>query len=98
MCMTYGGEEELSVKGNVDASFQTDMYNFISEYGYVFMLNGGAMTWRTSKHETIANSTTYSEYIAANEATKEVVWIKKFIKDLGVVPSMAKIVEILRDN
>ena len=62
------------------------------------MLNGGAVSWKNSKQETVADSTTESEYIAATEAAKEAVWIKNFIILLGVVPSILDPLEILCDN
>ncbi|KAK9007178.1 hypothetical protein V6N11_051009 [Hibiscus sabdariffa] len=34
----------------------------------------------------------------ASEAAKEVVWIKKFISELGVVPSISDVVELYCDN
>jgi hypothetical protein len=41
MVLVYGGcQEELSVKGYVDASFDTDPDNSKSQTGYVLMLNG----------------------------------------------------------
>ncbi|KAL4272637.1 hypothetical protein GQ457_13G013470 [Hibiscus cannabinus] len=36
--------------------------------------------------------------IKARKATKEVVWIKKFISELGVVPSISDVVELYCDN
>ena len=54
----------------------------------VFTLNGGVVNWKGSKQETIVDSTNESEYIVAFEATKEAVWIRKFIYELGVVPSI----------
>ena len=47
---------------------------------------------------TIFDSTTEAEYIAASEAAKEVVWIKKFITALGVVPSISDLVNLYCDN
>lgn len=64
----------------------------------MFVLNGGAISWKSSKQETVADSTTESEYIAACEATKEAVWLKKFILELGVVPSILDPVELFCDN
>ena len=64
----------------------------------MFTLNGGAVTWRSSKQSTIVDSTTESEYIAVNEAVKETMWMRKFIGDLGVVPSIHDPVEIFCDN
>ena len=48
-----------------------------------FFLNGGAVSWRSSKQDTVADSTIEAGYIATSEATKEAVWIKKFIAGLG---------------
>jgi hypothetical protein len=31
-----------------------------------------------------------AEYIAASEAAKEAVWIRNFISELGIVPSVSK--------
>jgi len=43
------------------------------------------VSWKSSKQDTTVDSTTEAEYISASEAAKEVVWIKKFIIELGVV-------------
>ena len=98
MFLVYGGAEELSVKGYTDASFQTDRDDSCSQSGFVFLLNGGAVSWRSSKQSTVADSTTEAEYIAVNEAAKEAVWMKKFIGDLGVVPSIQDPIKIFCDN
>ncbi|KAG8473016.1 hypothetical protein CXB51_034911 [Gossypium anomalum] len=79
MFLIYGGEEELSVKGYTDASFQTDKDDSRSQSSFVFCLNSGAVIWKSSKQSTVVDSTIEAEYIAASEAAKEVVWIKKFI-------------------
>ena len=94
----YGGEEELVINGYSDAAFQTDQDDSISQSGFVFCLNGGAVSWKSSKQETIADSTAESEYIAALDAAKEAVWIKKFITELGVVPSILNPVDLFCDN
>jgi hypothetical protein len=46
------------------------------------------VSWNSSKQETTADSITETEYIAASEAAKECFWIKKFLSELGVVPSV----------
>ncbi|KAK8690580.1 hypothetical protein V6N13_074112 [Hibiscus sabdariffa] len=58
----------------------------------------GAVSWKSSKQETIADSTTEAEYIAASEVAKEAVWIKKFITGLGVIPSISDVVDLYCDN
>ena len=54
----------------------------------MFTLNCGAAGWKSYKQETTVDSTTESKYIASSKAAKEVVWIKKFITELGAVPSI----------
>ena len=99
MVLTYGGQEgNLVVNGYTDASFQSDLDDFRSQSGYVFCLNGGAVSWKSSKQDTVADSTVEAEYIAASDAAKEAVWIKKFIKALGVVPNIADPVDLYCDN
>ena len=98
MFLVYGGEEELVVSGYTDASFQTDHDDYRSQSGFVFTLNGGAVSWKSSKQDTVADSTTEAEYIAASEAAKEAVWMKKFIAELGVMPSASSPVDLYCDN
>ncbi|KAK1686146.1 hypothetical protein QYE76_046994 [Lolium multiflorum] len=47
---------------------------------------------------TVAKSSTESEYIAASEASSEAVWMKRFIVELGVVPSALDPLIIYCDN
>ena len=56
------------------------------------------MSWNSSKQETVADSTTEAEYIAASDAAKEAVWIEKFVAELGVVPSIADPITLYCDN
>ena len=46
----------------------------------------------------IADSTIEVEYIAVSDAAKEAVQIKKFVNELGVVPSIADPVHLYCDN
>ncbi|KAJ9561556.1 hypothetical protein OSB04_006716 [Centaurea solstitialis] len=72
--------------------------DFKSQSGYVFTLNGGAISWKSSKQDTIADSTIEAEYIAASDATKEAVWLRNFISDLRVVASISRPIDIYCDN
>ncbi|KAJ9543891.1 LOW QUALITY PROTEIN: hypothetical protein OSB04_023598 [Centaurea solstitialis] len=99
MFLVFGGsEDEISVTGYSDASFQTDRDDFRSQSGYVFTLNGGAISWKSSKQDTIADSTTEAEYIATSDAAKEAVWLRNFLSDLRVVASVSRPIDIFCDN
>ena len=73
MFLVYGGDKELIVNGYVDASFDTDPDDSKSQIGYVFILNGGSISWCSSKQSVVDGSTCEAEYIAASEAANEVV-------------------------
>ena len=48
MFRVYGGDGELAVNGYVDASFDTDPDDSMSQTGYIFTLNDGAISWCSS--------------------------------------------------
>ncbi|KAL0386240.1 UNVERIFIED_CONTAM: Retrovirus-related Pol polyprotein from transposon TNT 1-94 [Sesamum radiatum] len=91
--LIYGGGE-LILEGYSDASFQSDDDDAKFQSGFVFKLNGGVVAWKSSKKDTTTDSTTEAEYIAASEAAKDAVWMKNYIQDLSVVPSIAEPVVI----
>ncbi|GJZ77732.1 hypothetical protein Tco_0642404 [Tanacetum coccineum] len=53
-----------------------------SQTSYVFVLNGGAVDWKSSKKITTAMSATEVEYIVASDVGMEDIWIRKFISGL----------------
>ncbi|GKB73967.1 retrotransposon protein, putative, ty1-copia subclass, partial [Tanacetum coccineum] len=89
MFLVYGGNSstELSVTCYTDASWETDRDDLRSQTWYVFMMNRGTVDWKSSKQSNTAMSSTKVEYITASEAATEAIWIRKFISELGVVPS-----------
>ena len=64
----------------------------------MFTINGGAVRWKSSKQETVADSTTEAEYITASEAAKEGVWIRKFLIELDVFTNGSSLLGLYCDN
>ncbi|GJY76736.1 hypothetical protein Tco_0481852 [Tanacetum coccineum] len=101
MFLVYGGnmKRQLRVSCYTDAGYLTDADNLKSQTGYVFVLNGGAVDWKSTKQSIFATSSTDAEYIAAFDASKEAVWIRKFISGLGIVPTIEEpIIHYLRET
>ncbi|KAA0062200.1 gag/pol protein [Cucumis melo var. makuwa] len=96
--MLVYGSMDLIFTGYTDSDFQTDKdaRNFTS--GSLFTLNGGVVVWRSIKQSCIVGSTMEAEYVAACEAAKEAVWLKKFLTDLEVVPNMHMPITLYCDN
>ena len=51
---------------------------------YVFTLLGGPIFWRSTVQSLVAMSTTKAEYMAVAKATKEALWLKALVKELGL--------------
>ncbi|GJS82680.1 retrotransposon protein, putative, ty1-copia subclass [Tanacetum coccineum] len=100
MFLVYGGDSitELSATCYTDASWETDRDDLRSQSGFIFVMNGGAVDWKSYKQSTTAMSSIEAEYIAAAEAAMEAIWIRKFIYGLGVVPSIDKPMDMYCDN
>ena len=96
--MLVYGKDELKVEGYTDSDFQSDVDDRKSTSGFVFTLNGGAVSWKSSKPEMTVDSTTEAEYIATSDAAKEAVWIWKFVTELGVVPTVESPIPLYCDN
>ena len=81
--------------GYCDADFAGDLDTRRSTTGYVFMLNGGAISWSSRRQPTVAVSTAEAEYMAAAHAIKEALWLRKLFADLHVPVSA---IDLRSDN
>nr|GEX41098.1 hypothetical protein [Tanacetum cinerariifolium] len=64
----------------------------------MFLVYRGAVDWKSIKQSIFATSSTEAEYIAAYDASKEVVWVRKFIFGLSVVPTIKEAIKMYCDN
>jgi hypothetical protein len=83
--ITFGGGTP-DLLAYCDADYAGDIDTRRSTTAYVFILNGGAITWSSRLQPTVAASTTESEYMAAAAAIKESLWLRKLLKSLGEDP------------
>nr|GEX12701.1 reverse transcriptase domain-containing protein [Tanacetum cinerariifolium] len=100
MFLVYGGDLKRELRGScyTDAGYLTDADDLKSLTGYVFILNGGAVDWKSAKQSIFATSSAEAEYIAAFDASKEAVWVRKFIFGMGVVPTIEEPISMYCDN
>ena len=80
---TSAPDEPVIFKGFCDAAY-ADREDKRSTNGYIFISADGAITWRSGKQSTIAQSTTKAEYIALWEAGKEASWLRNLHHQLGL--------------
>ncbi|GJS28352.1 hypothetical protein Tco_0488972 [Tanacetum coccineum] len=62
------------------------------------MVLEGTVDWKSTKQSIFATSSVEADYIAASYVSKEVVWVRKFIFGLGVVPIIEESIKMYCDN
>jgi hypothetical protein len=69
------------IYGYADASFA--VIDFRASMGYVFIINNGAVSWRSTRPPLVTLSAAESESIALSPATQEAVYLCKLANELG---------------
>ncbi|KAE8689483.1 CYP710A2 protein [Hibiscus syriacus] len=82
VALCYGGSN-LLINGYVDSNYAGDLDKSKSTIGYVFKVAGGAVSWVSKLQSVVATSTTEAEYVAATQASKEAIWLKMLLEELG---------------
>ena len=73
--LTYRRSNHLKVIGYSDADFAGCQDSRKSTSSYIFMLAGGAISWKSVKQTLVASSTMEVEFIACFEASNQGIWL-----------------------
>ena len=84
----YRQTNNLDLVRYSDADFAGCVDSRKSTSGYIFIMVGGAVSWRIVKQTLIATSTMEFEFVSCFEATSQGVWLKSFIYGLRVMDSL----------
>jgi len=60
-----------------------DRDNKRSTIGYVFTVGGTTISWVSKLQSVVVLSTIEVEYVVATEASKEMIWLQRFLDELG---------------
>ncbi len=95
LALTYGRDSH-DLLGYTDADGASqDHRRAIS--GYLFLIDGGAISWSSRKQELVTLSTAEAEYVAATHAAKEAVWLRRLEGNLSP-PITSKATTLFCDN
>ena len=77
--LIYRYTDQLKVIGYLDSDFAGCVDIRKSTSGYIFLLFGGAISWRSTKQKLVASSTMEAKFVACYEATTQTLWLRNFI-------------------
>jgi hypothetical protein len=80
-----GSDEQPTLCGFSDAAYADNVDNRRSTSGWLFLLCGAPIAWKSAVQRCVSLSTCESEYIALSLATRECVWLRQLLSDLGFV-------------
>ena len=96
--LTYRKSDQLEIIGYSDSDFAGCQDSRRSTSGYIYLLAGGAISWKSAKQTLIASSTMAAEFIACYEASNHGIWLRNFVTGLRIVDSIERPLKLYCDN
>ena len=94
--LVYSKSDSSNCIGFSDADWGGDEDDRKSTSGYVFQVDGTAISWRSKKQTCVALSTAEAEYVALSSATQESLLLQQLLADLK--KEEAKSMVLYEDN
>ncbi|CAI7912008.1 unnamed protein product [Closterium sp. NIES-54] len=77
------GEGKLFFTCFTDATWASENHDSSSVGGYICVVGGGPVRWRSKKQTETALSSVESEYMAMFHGVKEVIWLRRLLEEIG---------------
>jgi len=61
-----------------------------SHTGYILMMNGGPISWKSRRQDNVSLSTSEAEFVAASQAGQEAIYLRETLTDFGFSQTKAK--------
>lgn len=79
--LCFSGSSITQLFGYTDSDFAGNAVDRRSTSGFAFLFNGSIVAWSSRRQSCVALSTTEAEYVAAAEATKEAIWLRRLLNE-----------------
>ncbi|KAM1237880.1 hypothetical protein ACFX2J_038628 [Malus domestica] len=96
--LVYGQVDELELVAYTDSDLAGCIDDRKSTNGYLFLLAGGVILWKSARQKSIASSTMEAEFIGCYTATKQAIWLRNMIKGLEIVDNIDRPLKLFCDN
>ena len=88
--LIYKRSDQLEIIGYSDSNFVGCQDSRKSTSGYIYLLVGGAISWKSAKQTLIVSSTMAVEFIAYYEAYNHGIWLRiHLLRDYHLRPFMS---------
>lgn len=97
LCLTFDATStNRTILGYADPDWGGCLDTRQSTTGYLFQTFGGPVAWKSRRQSTTALSTAEAEYMSSADATRQAIWLKLLLSDLG--HKLKRPLPILNDN
>ncbi|KAJ9535448.1 hypothetical protein OSB04_un001427, partial [Centaurea solstitialis] len=96
--LTYRKSDSLEIVGYSDSDFGGCQDTGRSTSGYMYILAGGAISWKSVKQTLVASSTMAAEFVACYEASNHGIWLRNFVTGLRIVKGVERPLKLFCDN
>ncbi|XP_052875883.1 secreted RxLR effector protein 161-like [Gossypium arboreum] len=96
--LNYKRSNLLEVIGYSDSDFARCQYSRKSTSGYIYLLVGGAISWKSVKQTLVASSTMAAEFVACYEASNHGIRLRNFVTRLRILENVKRPLKLFCDN
>uniref|UniRef100_A0A2N9F1U5 Reverse transcriptase Ty1/copia-type domain-containing protein n=1 Tax=Fagus sylvatica TaxID=28930 RepID=A0A2N9F1U5_FAGSY len=86
-CIFLHRDTNFNIQAFSDADWASCPDDRRSTTGYCLFLGRNLISWTSRKQRTVSRSSTESEYRAVAHASTEIIWLRSFLSELGLVSS-----------
>ena len=82
--LTYKPAPDINIEVYCDASFAPDEHQRKSRSGWLVLINGTPVAWKSGLQPIVAHSTAEAEYISLSDAVREAMYIRRLLSELSI--------------
>ena len=84
MSLVFDGVSNKGLIAFTDSDWASNKISRRSQTGYFFQLAGASFAWQSRAQKTVALSSTEAKYMALSNCSRQAVWIKSLLSELGI--------------
>ena len=96
--ITYRKLDQLEIIGYSDSDFTGCRDSMKSALGYIYLLAGGVISWKSFKQSIVSSSTMTVEFVAYYEASNHGIWLPNFVTRLRILDGIERPLNLFCDN